>query len=448
MSELPDAVADDRVRDPKILDRLLEWTRTADEKASRLALIAVGLSLFWIYYGFIVPRSAKQRVGALEADARTVDGLIDRFADLRARYRDLALPKRRRVSSTAYPVAFFADVALPGIEADRTGVSAENRRLALQIKERLEHVAALVEAYRVFVARHPEVIGSDLETTERPPASLDTSDPTAALTNLIAIEDLITDLHRVNTTAANTEWVEGIQRVLASKRELVPLPNTFTATLAIYEPLVGTWVRDGSGISADSYRKIASEHGERVPQTLSELMTLRQHLSESLAEARHDLHLTRLRIPFTSIDVDRATVLVGGPILILLLFHYAASYLLLASALEAKTLALWGSDAEVIARDYRPSDAVFHRLVEDKSLPRPARILRDSLWLAVRVIIPATPLVVLLIAAVAERHGTESSFQRYTLMFVYTVLSAYAVATALAFWRATKRRKHSGGGNE
>jgi len=428
------------VRDAKILDRLLEWARTADEKAARLALIAVGLSLFWLYYGFIVPRAAKHRVKSLEADLTVIDGLIERFDDLRARYRELAFPKRSRATPTTYPVPFFVDVGLPGVQADRA-VPSDERQLAGDLVTRLANVARLVEAYHTFVAQHPEAApAKEGAAAQQLNSGVDALDPTGVLTNLVEIETLMIDLHRINTTGANTEWVDSIQRALAAKSDSVALPNTFTSTLLVYEPLVGTWVRDANAKSADVYTSIAAANGEQVPKTLAELNALRDHLAESLTEARHELRVTRLRLPFTSIDVDRATVLVGVPILILLLFHYAASYLLLANALGTKTAALWGAEAEVLALDYRPSDAIFHRFFEAENLPRYARNLRHSLWLVVRVVLPTVPLIVLLIAAFEERSGTESALQRYSWIAVYILLMAYALVTAQAFWRVIKRR--------
>lgn len=442
MSEISEGISyADRVYDAKILDRLLEWTRTADEKAARLALIAVGLSLFWLYYGFLVPRTATHRVKLLEEDVTTVDGLIDRFEDLRRRYRDVALPKRWRGSATTYPAPFFVDVAIPLIESD-PAVAVDDRKLAHDLGDRLESVAGLIEAYRTFVRLHPEALPDATQAAAAQPqnSALQAQDPTGRIANLIEVEMLMIDLQRINTTGANTDWIDSLQRAFPAKPAAIGLPSTFTGSLIIYEPLVGTWGLDANAPPISRYANIAAGNGEPVPRTLADLAALRDHLAESLTEARHELRVTRLRLPFTSIDVDRATVVIGVPILILLLFHYAAAYLLLASALGEKTGALWGMEAAILALDYRPSDAIFHRFLDTSALPRAARWLRDSLWLVVRLTVPVVPILVLIVAAFGERYSLDTPIQRYTWISVYVVLLVYAVVTALAFWRVIKRR--------
>jgi hypothetical protein len=415
----------ERVSDPKILERLLEWARTADDKASRFALLALGLSFFWIYYAALVPFTAAARQQSLDHDLLTLAALHSRLADVQARLRSVATAQRKRSAQVSQqPFPFFVDVMLQRLANDpRITLRPDERNAARSLRSNLAYLSVLIERCRAFSQRNN---GSA--------DALRKGDPSEVLVDLDRTEGVMFQLQNLNTQARNSEWLEAVEPTLASDGEQVLLGSTITATLAPYETLVGEWAAPDRTTPIGAYREIALRNGERPPATLQELRALQDKLKTLRDEAESDLRLRRLRIPFTEIQIDRRLFLAIGPVAVTLLYHYLLIYLVLARQIEIFITTLWGDLAAHIAATLRPSDALFRSF--DDCLPVPAlvrAVRRPVRWFTHSVLI-LVPVVLVLTAAAVSMENNSAGI-RVLVAGLALLCGSYATLLAYGLWK-------------
>lgn len=416
----------DKVTDPKILDRMFEWVRTADDKASRFAVLALGLSLFWIYYSVLIPATASSRATALGHDLNSLDHLLSRLTEVQVQMRKAATVHTRRSSPNNQSIPFFADVLLHRLIHDsRITLAPEQRRAADTLRANLIDLSIQLERYRAFYETHA-------------PARNDwpakTGDPSQVLANLERAEDVMLQLLDLNTQAVNAEWLDAVERTLIADGERVRLGATITASLAPYEPLVGTWAPPQYKQPAGLYREIAARNVESPPTTFDDLRRLREKLKLLRDEAVTDLQIRRLRVPFTDIEVDRRLFLAIGPVVVILLYHYLVAYLVLARQIETFIIEMWGYPAADAAAQLRPSDALFRSFDESPPVPRLVRWSRRPVRWLIRVVIPAVPAVLVVTAIVVSWQNAAIGFGGVVLGLAI-LCGAYAVLLAYGLWK-------------
>ena len=397
--ELPGKPFTDRVADPKVLERLLEWARTADDKASRFALLALGLSLFWAYYTVLVPVTASSRLRSLNADLLLLDRLYSRLADVQKQMRNVAKVQPHRFSPNNQSIPFFVDVLLNRLVTDRRiTLRPSERRDAMALRANLADLAVVIERYRAF----NELYAGTVEPGQ--PAALSwparDGDPSEVLSDLERAEEVMFELRDLNTQGTNSDWLDAVERTLIADGERVRLATTITGSLAPYETLVGTWAAAEHTPPIGSHRDVAARNGERPPRTLNELRILREKLKGLRNDAESDLQVRRLRVPFTEIQLDRRLFLAIGPLVVMLLYHYLFIYLVLARQIEIFIGTLWGNTAANIASQLRPSDALFRSFDDGATVPSLVRAVRRPVRWFTHGALRAVPTILVVTAAV------------------------------------------------
>ncbi|HEX8172492.1 MAG TPA: hypothetical protein VF824_18300 [Thermoanaerobaculia bacterium] len=426
-----------RVFDPKILERLLEWARTADDKVARYTLIAVGLALFWFYYAVLVPISASSRKAALSTDLGVLELVAARFTDIHLRLREVSRPTSIRRSTSQQTPPFFRDVFFPRLLMDqRIQLTSNARAEAVSLNAQLVRLAAIVERCRSFYEEHARAAPA-LNTSGWPN---DGKDPSIVLENLEEVESVMLRLQRLNMTSSNTEWLDQVEHTLALDNEPVRLGTTVTGSFSLYEPLVGTWAPGDRSDATDVYKIIAARHAEARPHTLQQLNSLRERLAVAASAADAELRVRQLRVPFTSVDVDREVLLAAGPLVLILLQHFMITYLLLTRKIDETIFALWGTLAAHTVATLRPADAVFHRAGKFGKKSLAAQAATEMLHSGIHVLLPAAPAALAAIAFVASLTSDAVNLHPVTTIATF----ACAIHGALVVYWMNRLTTHTG----
>jgi len=260
----------------------------------------------------------------------------------------------------------FLDVLLPQMERhSRFGFDSGARSQLQRFKHALLDLRALVRTYDAYQLqlrlRHQSPRGGD-GTGDTPPSG--TEDPSLHLQNLIRIHSIIYDLRTFADSSANIEWRDIVAEQLRrdERYSSIVLSDSLTQQLGLYNSFAGTW-NDSRSDEAPlvAYSAIASRHGVAYSITeVPDLERLQRQLGEFVSETVTTIKPSQLAVPFTSVYLDRQTVLLFMPAAVLLLYHYIVAYLRIVELLSREIGARWGSGLAVISRQYAPASVIYH----------------------------------------------------------------------------------------
>jgi hypothetical protein len=372
------------------IDTLLKWHDVFDERITRLLIIIIVLSIFYVYYALVAPWLMSGRLESIDRAREDLERIIKQYQSLRERYSELVLPPVAAPNRGAREMGRFSDLIIPAIRLrlnkdSQLPISERDAKLTwLVILERdMGYLSDLFNQHQVQhgapggdLANNPNQefrrrlsafrrsLGIIMSTQSKPVSQPEDedgvrdnqaleelrallvgasdshlgvlNDPVNDLANLTRLEGIIADLRAFDTTSDNSTLCEEGRLALTAESangEAIHLGDTLLRSFPPYIQLDRyTPLRDGAlkfepSFGLDSYRNIKDYLGAPFEvSTISDLYRLDEYAAAAIDRTNTEYRSPVLTIPFLNASIDRVAVLSAIPIFMVFLFHLVTSY--------------------------------------------------------------------------------------------------------------------------